>query len=417
MIALNATAQVISLGGMLLVQTGYVILVARILGVEDFGRFSLVFSITQILLTGGDLGLHNTAIRKISFRPRQSTEIFPLFVALKLVVSAGLTGVVAILAIFLPESPETRIALFVFGLGLFFHSLVLGLNVGFQAHGKLYLASLNSLLLLVFQAAIGLAGLFFGGRVIWLGFAYLSASVLALCLNWVIFERTIHPVRIGALTGWKTLAKESFPVGLGALFDATAARIAISLLSVLAGSYATGIFSAAARITNSLRNLPVAVFSAVLPALAQHSDRPWHVKLLFRRYLSFLLLATLPVAITLSLTSDRLILLIYDTKYAEAAGVLRILALSLIPACFGIALSSVMTTQNTLFRKIPWVAAGAMLVNLAVNWVLIPRYGSRGAALGQLATESASALFYGVALWSFFRSARERNQRGASNAG
>src|SRR5213596_1156498 len=66
MIIRNAAAQLTALAAVIVTQTAYSVAVARLLGVEDFGQFSFVFSITQILLTGCDLGLHNTAVRKIA---------------------------------------------------------------------------------------------------------------------------------------------------------------------------------------------------------------------------------------------------------------------------------------------------------------------------------------------------------------
>src|SRR2546426_749903 len=103
MIILNAGAQLIALGMVIVIQTVYSIAAARLLGVNDFGRFSFVFSITQILLIGCDLGLHNTAIRKIALFLAQSheaeydsvesphgdsaTNLFGTFFSLKIIVS------------------------------------------------------------------------------------------------------------------------------------------------------------------------------------------------------------------------------------------------------------------------------------------------------------------------------------------
>ena len=101
-----------ALAGVVLLQTAYSILVARILGVEDFGRFAFVFSITQILLIGCDFGLHNTAIRKISADLKNSPALFSTFFRLKLVVSTLLVLGVGILSLLLRETREVQISLF-----------------------------------------------------------------------------------------------------------------------------------------------------------------------------------------------------------------------------------------------------------------------------------------------------------------
>lgn len=406
MIALNAAAQLVSLGGILVVQTAYLILAARFLGVEDFGRFSLVFSISQILLIGGDLGLHNTAIRKISFQPDRSEVVFPLFFSMKAVVSALLAGAAGVVALALRETGETRVTLALFGIGVLLHSMTLAINIAFQAHGKLYFASLNSFLLILVQAAAGALALWLGGRLIWLGVTYVAAAGLALLVNWRLYAARVHPVRLGSLDGWRTFLRESIPVGAGAFFEAVSSRIVFSLLAWLAGSYATGIYSASARITGALRNLPVAVFGAVLPAMARHRDHGPEVRRLLLTYLGLLLAGILPIAAVLSVCADPIVGLLYGEQYREAADVLRILAWSLPPVCAGVALQTVMMSQPGLFRRYPLVAGSAMAINVAANLAMIPRLGSSGAAWALLLTESAAALLYAAAVWRFLQQSR-----------
>ncbi len=405
MIALNATAQVFSLGGMLLVQTAFLIFAARILGVEDFGRFSFVFGISQILLMGGDLGLHNTAIRKISYQPAKSQELFPLFFSLKVIVSGLLALGMFLLALLVSGNFETRAALALFGAGLFFHSVNLALNIGFQAHGKLYFASLNSFIQVLVNAAAGLAGLLLGGGIVALGWAYLGTCVMVLCVNWIVFQRRIHEIALVAPRGGKALLAESFPVGLSALFDAGSARIALILLAALAGNYATGIFAASSRITGALRNVPVAVVGAVLPALALHRGRPAQVRGLVGRTLALMTSGAALAAAALWFASPPLVGWVYGAAYGESAEILQVLALSLIPFSAASALNSLLVSQPELFRRLPWVAAAGLAVNLAGNLVLIPLFGGKGAALSALASETATALCAGIAAWSFLRNA------------
>src|SRR5438105_1353863 len=170
MIVLNAAAQLMGLAAVIIIQTTYSIVVARLLGVEDFGRFSFVFSVTQIFLIGCDLGLHNSAIRKIAVCVSErepaarelpdvsgketASQVFADFFSVKIVVSVGLFICVCVLSAVIRESGGTRVALVLFAAGMFFQSLNMALNVTFQAHGKLYLASLNSVLMAALNLAI-----------------------------------------------------------------------------------------------------------------------------------------------------------------------------------------------------------------------------------------------------------------------
>src|SRR6184192_633521 len=121
MIILNAASQLIALGAIVLIQAAYSIAAARLLGVEEFGRFSFVFSITQILLIGCDVGLHNTAVRKIALylaedRRSHAEEIFGTFFSLKIVVSLALVGCAAVISLMVPEGTGFSLLLFAGGM-------------------------------------------------------------------------------------------------------------------------------------------------------------------------------------------------------------------------------------------------------------------------------------------------------------
>src|SRR5262249_35364225 len=127
MIIRNAAAQLTALGTIVIVQTAYSIAAARLLGVEAFGEFSFVFSITQILLIGCDFGFHNTALRKIAFytadgRQTAAEQVFRSFFSLKILISLALVVCAAAIAVILPENTETRFALILFAGGMFFQS-------------------------------------------------------------------------------------------------------------------------------------------------------------------------------------------------------------------------------------------------------------------------------------------------------
>jgi O-antigen/teichoic acid export membrane protein len=415
MIVLNAAAQLTALAAVILIQMAYSIAVARVLGVDDFGRFSFVFSLSQILLIGCDLGLHNTAVRKIAFRLAQprgqddAKNTFTTFFSLKLIVSIVFFAVAGVFSVLLRDTAETRLALLLFSAGVFFQSLNAALNMTFQAHGKLYLGSLNNVVMPLLNLAFAAALMLMGGRLVALGLAYLAAMALAFALNWIVFHRRIHPLHLGGPdvnAQWREFAWESLPVGVGTLFNTIAARIDVTLLALLAGNYATGIYSAAYRIYGSLLNIPIAIFSAVLPAMASFGNERQGVRALFNRSILSMLAIGVPLAVGLFGGARILVGVLFGAKYAPSTDILAILAWSLIPAFAGMAFSHVILSQGTLVRRLPVIAAVGMIANIGLNLVLIPRMGNRGAAWATLGTESILAALYAIGAGSFLKSAK-----------
>jgi O-antigen/teichoic acid export membrane protein len=224
---------------------------------------------------------------------------------------------------------------------------------------------------------------------------------IAFVLNWIVFHRRIHPLCLGGLEQWKEFALESFPVGVGTLFYALAARIDITLLTWLAGTYATGIYSAAYRVYGSLLNIPIAIFSAVLPAMASFGEKREGVRALFDRSLVSMLVIAVPLAVGLAATAGLLVRVVFGQPYAPSADILQILAWSLIPSFAGMAFSHVILSQTTLVRRLPLITGAALVANIGLNLVLIPRMGNRGAAWSTLGTEAILAALYAAGAANF----------------
>jgi O-antigen/teichoic acid export membrane protein len=401
MIAFNAISQLVSLGGILLLQTIYMIIVARVLGPEDFGRFSFAWSVIHVMLVGGGLGLNNTALRKISANKGGSAKITQTFLWLRTIAALIQFGMILAIAYFLRESIETRTMITIFGVGFAIHSICFSMNVVFQAHGKLYLASINAFTVFGGHAIIGLIILAFGGHLIALSTAYLAASILGLALNLSLFPRAVHSVRIRKGDDWREFVRQSIPVGLGTFFHSVTSRSAIALLLFLSGPLETGIYSAASRIPFVLRNFPTSFMAALIPVMAAHQQGSDAVHKLFTKSFWIMMLMAIPSAIGFYVFAGPLVLLLYGQQYEDSIVILRILSWTIIPMFVGIAFGHVVLSQDHLVKKVPWVTGVGLAVVLVACLVLIPRYGDVGAAYSVLITSIVISLGYFLAAGRF----------------
>jgi O-antigen/teichoic acid export membrane protein len=216
---------------------------------------------------------------------------------------------------------------------------------------------------------------------------------------------------------WRELALESVPVGIGTLLNTVAARIDISLLVLIVGTYQTGIYSAAYRIYGSLLNIPIAIFGAVLPAMASLGEKREGVRDLFYRSIASMLAIALPLAIAFSSLAGMIIRVLYGKTYAPAAEILNILSWSLIPAFCGMAFSHVILSQRRLIGRLPAIATVGMATNIVINLILIPKMGNRGAALSTLATETVLAILYAMGARQFLFGIQPQMTRSLADLG
>jgi len=401
MIAFNAIVQLASLGGILLLQTIYMILVARVLGPEDFGRFSFAWSIIHVMLVGGALGLNNTALRKISSDRARSAEISQTFLWLRTVLAIAQFLIILLIAYFIRENPETRAMIAIFGVGFAIHSVCFSMNVVFQAHGKLYLASLNAFIVFGGHAIIGLIILYLGGHLIALSTAYLAAAIIGFALNLKLFPMTLHPIRLKLRTDWREYVRQSIPVGLGTLLHSITSRGTIALLIILAGPLETGLYSAASRIPFVLRNVPSAFMAAVIPVMAAQQEKSEAINRLFKKSLVMMMVIAVPLTIGFYVFARPLILMLYGEQYEDSIVNLRILSWAIAPMFAGLTFSHVVLSQNHLVEKVPWVAGTGLIVAAAGCTILIPRFGDVGAAYTALIAHTVVAAGYFLAARKF----------------
>ena len=92
--------------------------------------------------------------------------------------------------------------------------------------------------------------------------------------------------------------------------------------------------------------------------------------------------------IVIAALADQIVSLLFGPGYADATLVLRILAPGVI--CFALSqVSGPVIQSRRNAAPLVRVIAGAVTLNVALNWVLIPRFGAPGAAI-------ACALSYGL---------------------
>jgi O-antigen/teichoic acid export membrane protein len=155
------------------------------------------------------------------------------------------------------------------------------------------------------------------------------------------------------------------------------------LLSRLGSLAETASYGVAYSLGNALNVVVLAPFVLAWPtamfAIAKREDAPQVFKLIFRWFSLILLLAAFALAFVAIVVLD----ILFPPSYHPAAPIISIIALSIV--FYGV--YTVFTVGTGIKRK-TWYIAFAMtlaaLLNVAMNVVLIPLYGSMGAALATL---------------------------------
>jgi O-antigen/teichoic acid export membrane protein len=216
------------------------------------------------------------------------------------------------------------------------------------------------------------------------------------------------------LSSWRALQFQALPFGAFAVVFYLYSHIDMVMLWALRSDAETGLYSAAYRLYEGLSSAPQVLHAVLIPRLASHfvRDRAAHARL-SRKALWVSTLLAVPVCAGSILLAKPLVGVFFGDAYAAAGPALQVLAggfVFVFPLFVLHAVALSVGAGSWLLRT----AVIGCLANVAMNLVLIPRYGIHGAAAATVAGEALSMILLG---WGLRRRLGSTPGRAATEAG
>jgi len=202
----------------------------------------------------------------------------------------------------------------------------------------------------------------------------------------------------GGLVRARTLLAGSWPLMLSSLGVWVYMRVDQLMLGTMADDRTLGIYSAAVRLAEAWYFVPMVIVSSVFPSIVQLKNQDPH--LYYQRVQKlFNLMSALSYAVVIptSFLAGPIITLLFGPSYLEAAPILLVLMWSGLFVSLGVAREAWIVTEGLAPFSLATTIVGAVC-NVALNLLLIPRYGAMGAAVATLVAQWAA-----VSLSTLFR--------------
>jgi len=188
-------------------------------------------------------------------------------------------------------------------------------------------------------------------------------------------------------TRWmKALLKDSWPVVLTAFAIASQTKIDQLMLGVMVDRATVGQFSAAVGMVEAFGFLPMVIYTAVAPNIIQSrgvSEDLFYARM--RNLYRIMFVLFLGIAIPLVFLAKPIVLFMLGSKYLEASHLVVLLGIRVFFMNLGVARSLFLTTENLLGYKLVAAILG-MVINVSLNWLLIPRYQAVGSIWAMIAS-------------------------------
>jgi O-antigen/teichoic acid export membrane protein len=185
----------------------------------------------------------------------------------------------------------------------------------------------------------------------------------------------------------RTLMRRSAPLGAVAILSRMYVTIDLVLLGWLVSGPRLGDYAAAAKVLAVLASIAGTVMSGALPTLSNHVSDRRELTAIASRIWHWLAVAVLPVFVAIAVFATPIVDVAIGTQYDRAAVLIQILAAAGALGVLSNLLGSMMVALHEN-RALIGQNAFALLVNIAGNVLLVPRYGVAWAAWMTVLTEA-----------------------------
>ena len=379
---------------------------ARYLGPANYGTINYAVSIVAFLTPIAYLGLNSTLVRELIEHPEQEGTVLGTAIVTSLLSAVVcVVGSACFVAISSPGDRTTFVVCALYSLILLFQSLDL-IRLWFQSKLLSKYTALAATMSYLVVSAYKLILLITHKSVYWFALSNVLDSALVGVILLIVYRRLhgdgFHFSRSLAKTmlrGGRFFILSNMMISIFAHTD----RV---MLKLMLNDSATGFYSAAVTIAGITSILFSSIIDSVRPSILQlrNTDRAKSDRLLSQTYCVIIYLS-LAQCIVMTLFARPIVLLLYGRQYVGAVSALRLVVWYTTFSYLGGSRSVwILASQN---QKYLWmINLSGALSNVLLNYLLIPRFGIKGAAIASVITQ----FFTNVVMGELIPAIRENNR-------
>lgn len=366
------------------------IYVARYLQPEQFGLLSYAISFAGILsvLT---VSFDQVIVRELARYPEKKDLLLGTSFAIKLAVSVLIFAVIGILLRYMDNSRLANNLILIIAAAELFKA--------FDVVGCYYQAQVLSKQVVKIQvitnfvaSLIKIALVFTGAPLVLFAWVVPLGAIFNAAGFIYIYRRGNGPLRAWRYSKHAAFLflKESWPLAIFGLALSTQTRIDQIMLGKLMSVYEVGQYSVAVKLLEILGFIPMILSNTFTPPITKAralGEGLYHERLvnLYRLMFASFLFFAVPIF----LVGDDVVRMLYGGEYKTAGFLFSLFAARLFFMHLGMA-KSIFILNEGLFRYSLLTAIVGAALNIAINIVLIPKYGSIGAFMAMLISFTVS---------------------------
>ncbi|WP_166238564.1 oligosaccharide flippase family protein [Paenibacillus turpanensis] len=392
-LAKNTVWMLIGFGFRILIQAGYFVVLARMLGADGFGSFVGVAALVMIAAQFSGLGTGNLLVKNVARNPKAFEVYWGNSLVITLLSSLLLIPLVLLVSsIILPGNISSLFVLLIAAADIIFLRVNENAAQAFQAFQKLSWTAFTNVQISTIKmiAAVGIMLMVKEPQVMDWGYAYLLCSIISAVISVVLVHTKLGKPRVH-LAIMKPELKEGLYFAVGGASLGAYNETDKSLLTKLSSLEAAGIYGAANRIIDVTFTPIRSLLFAAYAKFFQHGEKG--IKNSFQFTIKLLPLSTgygIICGACIFLFAPIMPLVLGADFEASVEAVRWLSIVPLLKSFHYFAADSLTGAGYQGFRSLAQI--GAAVVSIGLNMFLIPMLAWKGAAITAIITNTVLSM-------------------------
>ncbi|WP_165779307.1 oligosaccharide flippase family protein [Brumimicrobium salinarum] len=373
--------------------------VQNTVGAADYGLYFSLLNFSFLLNIFLDIGVTNYNTKNTAQNPNTLSKYIGSFFGLKIMLGVLYAFITIGFALILGYSDHEMYLLSFFILNQIFVGLILYLRSNFAGLHQFKIDAILSVLdrfLLIIITATLLMGVWtdLTFKIEWFVYAQTFSYGITLIIGIILTRLRISRISLktNKILSFAILRK-SVPFAVLILLMMLYTRIDAVMLERLLpdGKHQAGVYAQGFRLLDAVNMFAFLVAGLLLPIFSRLISEKTSVLPILQSAGKFLVGSAFVIGITLAWNTNEIIDFIYAERYDNSAEVFCWLILSFVPMSFSHIFGTLLTANNNL-KLLNKMALLGVLLNIILNYFLIPEMKAEGAAIATITTQSLTAL-------------------------
>ena len=375
--------------------------VARYLGPERFGLLSYAQSFVGLFTVIASLGLNGIVVRELVKNNNLNDEIIGTAFWLNFIAAFGVLLILAVAINLTSNDTYTNVLIFIIAsatifqsfnvVDFYFQSKVMSKFVVYVNIISLFLSSIVKITLILNQAPL----IAFAWVILFDSFILACGFIYFYIKKNLKFKIKNLKLKIKTAT---SLLKDSWPLILSGIAISIYMKIDQVMIKEMMNAEAVGQYAAAVRLSEVWYFIPMVITTSLFPAIInakKQSEELYYARI--QKLYDFMVWTAIAIALSITFLSDWIVELLYGTQYNQTVSVLEIHIWAGVFVFLGVASSKWLLIENLQIFSTINTSIGAV-INIGLNYILIPRIGVEGAAWATLGSYFIAS-YLSLLLW------------------